>query len=487
MEVSQRTIAIVGAGASGVLTALHLLALPWTTRSRIIMFERSGKVGAGAAFSTDYESHLLNVTADSMSAFDEDPGHFVRWLHLRQLAPDGEAFVQRKLYRRYLQETLSACASYGGGPSLDLVQEEVVDIEPSNAGARVVLTRGNSVYVDAIVLASGVVRPRFPRGLVPHAALRRCISDPWAPGAFAGVDTAATVTLMGSGLSAVDTLLALQEDGHRGPVLAVSRHGLLPRVHAPRPLPTRTVVERCGEIASTNVGRLVHEVREAVTVAEGEGGDWRDVVDLLRPRGQELWLGLSKAEQLRFRRHVERFWNIHRHRMAPQVGLELDRLREGGTFNVHRGQLMAVERMGKALSLEIKLLPSGDVHRWYSDWLVNCTGPDAHVFRDDQVVLKRLQSRGLACAGPLGIGVATTLRGRVLDATGYPLGWLWAMGSLRQGQLFESTAVRELRLQAREVALQVREVLEEQCRSVALVLRKEQATKTFVPTAQVGA
>ena len=73
-------MAVIGAGASGALTALHILSSPGLVPARLVLFERSGKVGAGVAFSTPYKSHVLNVPASGMSAFIEDPEHFARWL-----------------------------------------------------------------------------------------------------------------------------------------------------------------------------------------------------------------------------------------------------------------------------------------------------------------------------------------------------------------------------------------------------------------------
>ena len=70
--------------------------------------------------------------------------------------------------------------------------------------------------------------------------------------------------------------------------------------------------------------------------------------------------------------------------------------------------------------------------------------------------MNRLRSRGWDRPGPLGIGVDTDLAGKVIGTSGRPADWLWAIGSLRQGQLFESTAVPEIRLQAQDVAAQLR-------------------------------
>ncbi len=317
-------------------------------------------MGGGVAFSTPYKSHLLNVPASGMSAFTDDPEHFARWLD-RQGHPGGrDDFVPRQFYRHYLRDTLRAQAgSSAGRHVLEVRDDVVVDVEPIATGARVRAARSEPVDADAVVLAVGIIPPRFPDGVVRPGAEARCLANPWDPTALAGVEPSATVTLLGTGLSALDVLLALQENGHHGPVHAVSRHGLLPHVHAARTRPASGIAEWCQELNGTRARTLLRQVREIVAEAEAQGGDWRDVVDLLRPRAQGLWMALAPPEQLRFKRHLERYWSVHRHRMAPEVGAEVERLSDAGLFHVHSGQILAVDAAGSSLRLAVKSPATG--------------------------------------------------------------------------------------------------------------------------------
>jgi uncharacterized NAD(P)/FAD-binding protein YdhS len=105
MDSGPAAIAIVGGGASGALVAAHLLRRP-SSPFHIVLVERAGRVGEGIAYSTSSKCHLLNVPARSMSAFEDDPGHFVRWLASRGLPATADDFVPRTFYGRYLRETL---------------------------------------------------------------------------------------------------------------------------------------------------------------------------------------------------------------------------------------------------------------------------------------------------------------------------------------------------------------------------------------------
>jgi hydroxyacylglutathione hydrolase len=197
---------------------------------------------------------------------------------------------------------------------------------------------------------------------------------------------------------------------------------------------------------------------------------------------------LSGDEQLRFRRHLERLWNVYRHRMAPPVAQAVDELQSSGIFFVHAGEVDAVEDVGPALHLQVKLRARARLYAWRTDWLVNCTGPDPHLFERGQPLMDALLARGLARPGPFGMGVGTDERGRVLDAQGQPSPWLWAVGPLRQGQLLESTAVPEIRVQARDIALDIDRSLADLCTgSTDAPAGACRGSKAQPPTAQLVA
>ena len=455
MDSGPAAIAIVGGGASGALVAAHLLRRP-SSPFHIVLVERAGRVGEGIAYSTSSKCHLLNVPARSMSAFEDDPGHFVRWLASRGLPAAADDFVPRTFYGRYLRETLWPRVADGTpSPTLGTVFAGVVDLSSGPQGPELVLDNGHTIAAKVVVLSTGMLMRQFPASLSGATTHPRCITDPWAHGALAGIPPSATVTLLGSGLTAIDVLLALQESGHRGPVHAISRHGLLPRAHRTAPQGREVLEPPCRDLEGSEVRSLLHQARQMMKGAGAGGADWRDLVDALRPEVPRLWSGLSGDEQLRFRRHLERLWNVYRHRMAPPVAQAVDELQNSGIFFVHAGEVDAVEDVGAALHLQVKLRARARPYAWKTDWLVNCTGPGPHIFERGQPLMDALLARGLVRPGPIGMGVGTDERGRVLDAQGQPSPWLWAVGPLRQGQLLESTAVPEIRVQARDIALDI--------------------------------
>ena len=70
-------IAIIGGGASGALTALHLARGLPVGSAEIIVIEPAEEIGRGLAYSTDDPGHLLNVRAANMSAFADQPDRLI--------------------------------------------------------------------------------------------------------------------------------------------------------------------------------------------------------------------------------------------------------------------------------------------------------------------------------------------------------------------------------------------------------------------------
>src|ERR1700760_439522 len=101
-----KEVIIIGGGASGTLLAVQLLRDP-SARIRVTLVEKGQKPGFGLAYSTSNPEHLLNVRAANMSAFADDPDHFVRWLGTDRIAgelhcADRFCFAPRKIYGRYI-------------------------------------------------------------------------------------------------------------------------------------------------------------------------------------------------------------------------------------------------------------------------------------------------------------------------------------------------------------------------------------------------
>ena len=75
---SHYSVLIVGGGFSGAVLAAHL-AWHADEAVSVLVLDRNPARGRGVAYGTQCGGHLLNVPAGNMSAFCDDPEHFVRW------------------------------------------------------------------------------------------------------------------------------------------------------------------------------------------------------------------------------------------------------------------------------------------------------------------------------------------------------------------------------------------------------------------------
>ena len=428
-------VVVVGAGAAGALTASHLVT-SLSPRYRVALVDPSPTTGRGPAYSTTDDRHLLNVPASGMSAFPRDPEHFFRWVrnhHDREAQP--QDFIARRVYGDYIQSLLQTASEYPGNARLERREEAVVGIARRKDRFTVRLSSGQTIVARAVVLATG-----SSPGIdwAPAGLSSADVADPWTDELPDG-----DLLLVGTGLTMVDVAIAADRPGRT--LHTVSRHDLVPAAHR---LPTTPMVPPPPGI--TRIGTLAELQRVVGAHIERtieETGDWRAAVDGLRPVTAQLWQGLCEEDKRRFRDDLARTWEIHRHRMSPETARRLDAIADSGRLVRHTGTLGSARRSGTGLEVTLT-----DGSRINVAGLVNCTGPVGTLAKD--TLLASLAHTGLVRPGPSGLGIDTADDGRVLGVLPARMP-LYALGALRRGNLWETTAMPEIREQAYDVARSV--------------------------------
>jgi uncharacterized NAD(P)/FAD-binding protein YdhS len=308
------------------------------------------------------------------------------------------------------------------------------------------------VSADSVVLAIGNRPPGT--GWAPPELLGsdRFVADPWRSPITERITDRSPVLLVGAGLTMVDLALSLA-DGSRE-VTAISRRGLPPRAHraGPRPClpPPAELLGAEGEGPEgepLTLARLRRAVTGHLATSLARYGDWRPAVDGLRSVTSRLWQALPADQRAEFLAVDAAGWDTVRHRMAPAVARAVAAARTEGRLTVERGEVAAV--VERADGLDVRLV---DGRVLAVGWVVNCTGPDPDLTATPDPMLRNLFGAGLVGPGEQGWGLATDRDGRVLDAVGGSSGRVWTIGTPRKGQLWETTAVPELRVQAAELA-----------------------------------
>src|SRR5258708_7321344 len=283
------TIAIIGGGVSGTLTALHLVRQG--TPARVILIDQRPGFGLGLAYSTPSLRHLLNVPAGKISALPDQPDHFLNWLRENHDPTATEkTFAPRAVFGRYIQSLLTSTSP------LEQEIATVVDVRLPDSGAVLTLDNGCELRADLIVLATGNFDP------APLPGITKAASDSglyhhnaWATETYEGLHPDAPVALIGTGLTGVDVVLRLRELGHRGRIIAVSRHGIFPNRHDDyTPLRSAAIPS---DTPATCVAYL-HALRAAIR----GGAEWRAAVDCLPETANQLGLRPPDRGKKRLRR-----------------------------------------------------------------------------------------------------------------------------------------------------------------------------------------
>jgi uncharacterized NAD(P)/FAD-binding protein YdhS len=424
VPLRSEVVAIVGGGASGVLTAVHLLRTS-PGSMRIMIVEPRAELGEGIAYSTTDLGHLLNVRASCLSALPDESDHFTDWAG-RHLVASDQSFLPRTWYGKYLRSLL--------GP-VEHIRARAVRVSPRSVGVQIELSNGRCHNVDRVVLAPGSSPTAWPEGL--GGGVRHWIEDPWVPGILTTLHNDEPVLLVGTGLTAVDISLSLQAAGH-SQILATSRHGLLPRVH-PREsfaLPVVTPPHRPSARSLLAWARMKAD----------EVGDWRPVVDAMRSHSDDLWGALAVGERARLLRHVQRRWEVLRHRMPPPVAERIEAMQEIGQLKIVPGGIRSAHTTSRGVDITLvdRRLRVGAV--------INCTGPSADVRRSRDLLVRSLLDNRVVRPAPLFLGFETDTRGCIRNTNDS----LWVVGPLRRGERWESTAIPEIRMQAAALSRSLR-------------------------------
>lgn len=441
-------VAIAGGGFSGTLILANLVARA-DAPLEVELFEPD-EPAKGAAYGTAETAHLLNVRADRMGAFDGRPGHFYEWLETGEgkaaaakhgYAPSPDSFAPRMVFAAYLKHILDEAlvSAKQKNIAVNIHRTLLVDAEITGGKLSLALQTGGRLSARALALATGNAPPR--RFAFGEKLGGRYVADTWKAGdAFPrGVDKLSahdTVAIIGTGLTAIDAVLTLMTHGFPGKVAAISRHGHLPAAHAPfAPHPAWEWVTH-PEKAPKTAREMCRDFRREIARA----GEWRAAVDSLRPVTQTLWQRLSDGEKRKFMRHLFTLWNVHRHRMAPEIAAQLSALEKSGRLEILAGKILDAGPQQDGMSISWRPRGRAEAQTLKAALLLNCTGPDYDIMKSPNALLRNLAARGLIAPDAIGAGIRP------------PAPPLFPIGPLCVGERLECTAVPELRSQAASVA-----------------------------------
>lgn len=460
----ERHIVIVGGGFTGTALAIHLARLG-NAGLTVTVVEPRHQLGQGVAYGTDDPAHRINVPAARMQLSSAQEGEFDQWYRASTafvqdpaaLWHDGKVYPQRGQFGAYVAQQFAEAARTSA-VRLRHVQDRAVALR----NHEIVTASGAAFKADDVVLAISHPPPAMPKILQQWLAGKGeqnryanrtgdsvpaeptgLIANPWQKNALAKVGADDRIAIIGSGLTMSDVVASLHRQGHRGPIVAFSRRGQLPRENVSGDYPTY-LLDYQRHQAATAAGWL-RRVRQEVARAAQEDLPWQLVLDDIRLNGQRIWQQLPLAEQRRFLRHLRPWWDVHRYRIAPQVSEVLNQAQASGRLHVLAARLTAVHDAEESINLTLQLRHG--VRAAWPEWsdrpalrvdkLIVTTGPAHGALLASDALLHQLAESGEIQADPLALGILVNGHSQTINHQGLANRHLHVVGPAARGRFGE--------------------------------------------------
>lgn len=450
------TIAIIGGGFCGNMLVVHLLRNA-ISPVHVVLINSGYPLSKGVAYSSYSHKHLLNVAARNMSAFPDKPSDFTDWIkrHENYRVLDQSSlpgmFLPRNIYGYYLKDLFdNAIRKKPENVSISFVHDEAIDIEVRDGKANVYFSVSPGVVADKVVLATGNQTPDNPT-LQDDSfySSSNYFGNPWLHEAVNNLDPDKEVFILGNGLTMVDIVLGLKEKKHRGKIYSLSPNGF-------KILPHRQDEPYVGLIDELkppyDLQKVVSLFRSHVKKLRDQGHSGESAVDSLRPLTQKVWQSWSKKEKERFMYHLRHMWGVARHRLPMEVHKLIQQMILDDNLEIIAGRIQSFTETNRGINVNFRRKRDQKNHEVTVARVINCTGPLSDINKLDSPLIKNLITRKLIHADEMKLGIDATADGTILNIDGSLSEFLYTIGSTLRGQLFESTAVPELRDQAKKLS-----------------------------------
>ncbi|SDN01248.1 Uncharacterized NAD(P)/FAD-binding protein YdhS [Daejeonella rubra] len=452
-------IAIIGGGFSGTLLSTHLVRNA-AGPMEVILINESDVLNTGIAYDPYSEKFLLNVIASRMSAFPADPDHFLNWVMLRDHFKGkereliGNSYLPRKLYGEYLkdiwEETLRQAKE--NQVAVRVINSAVVDISHANDSLDLILNDGKTVQAEYGIIASGNHLPGNPQ--IKSSFFKESsnyFQNPWDRRSVSDLNSNKPVLIIGNGLTMVDTVMGLLEQGFSGQIISISPNGFNILPHRHNGLAYTKLLE---EISSgTSLYQLVKLFNIHKKLVRAYGLSAEPIIDSLRPLTQKIWMNLTIREKRVFMARLRHLWGVARHRIPLNIHDKLQQLRIDGQLHIYSGKISdIVECQGDITAMFFDKKQQREVQIQVSR-VINCTGPETDLLKLETNYLKNALLKGVLSQDELKLGInADPNTFELINEKGSIESGLFTIGSNLKGVLWESTAVSEIRVQAVQIA-----------------------------------
>lgn len=453
-------IGIIGGGFSGTMTAVQLIHKVQNPIKISIINERKN-FNKGFAYSPYSKKHILNVITEKMGAFPDKAHDFLDWVMLQDEFKSHDrtlianSFLPRYLYGQYLEDTWEKAKKIASEKKIELqiIESIVDDIDVTEEKITIILNTNKKITVDQCVITSGNQVPRNPA--IPNMEFYKSsnyFQNPWLIDSVLHVENELPVLLIGNGLTMVDTVFGLLEHGYKNKIYSISPNGfnILPHRHNGLTY-TKLVEEFTDDMSLYDIVKLVNKhvklVREYGVTAE-------PVIDSIRPYTQAIWKKLNETERKKFMERLRHLWGVARHRFPMHSHDKIQQLRIDNKLLIKSGKILNLTEVSpKHIVVEYYDKKEKELKNFEVSRVINCTGPESNLNLIENSFLKNAMIKGVLKQDSLYLGIVTdTDTFQIIDIHNKKHHHLFTIGANLKGELWESTAVNELRLQADKLA-----------------------------------
>lgn len=437
------SIAIVGGGISGTLTVLQIIKQSRCPVS-VLWFDTQNKFCKGYAYNTYDDHHLLNVRANNMSIFPDEPNHLVNWLSKHNPQYSSKDFIPRKLFGEYVLYTYELLKSSNPLVTINQIAEEVISIQKTNNEYEI--KTHQNYLAKKIVLAFGNFLPAHP-----HSISQEFISSKnYFQNAFnvkltTEVQLHNNITIIGSGLTMIDVIVSLSRFGYKGIINIISPHAYVPQAHQENPLPS--VATFIDENRNYSLPEILTLVNQQLKKAKKGDLNLHSVIDLMRPHLQRIWLAFTLEEKQQFLRHLRHKWGVARHRAPSKSMAIFKELEEKNQLILIKGRIFDIKTINQGFELVYSDIQNQQ-KCLKTELIINCTGPESDYSKSKSNLIVKLLKDGIIAPDPLKYGLNA-------QKDGYLYPNIYTLGPPLKGILWESVAVPEIRVQAQELATKI--------------------------------
>lgn len=471
--------AIVGCGATAVaFLQRHLdrVAAGSAPAGVIYLFEKRQDFGPGAAYEADLQSNILNTKTAFITPFPDQPGHFQRWLEEHPAAwrsafptfqPAAESFAPRALFGVYLQHQIRKIVLRGAslGCQIVLMHAEVCAIDPID-GTETVRTRcGLSIATQKVLLFCGPLGKKID----PARHDARVLSTPYPVSRLLNViEPDERVAVIGARLSAIDTVIALIEGGHRGPIRMHSRSGYFPVVRGTQERVelkhltregVRALVAQNGPLQISDLVALfrkelaAHDPASTTAVIPMPAPPpdvirfiedelnvsrapriWQAILYATNGVIEHVWQALDASAQARFMSEYFSFFMAYRVSIPSENARKILSYLRNGQLEFVAGAFASPQADSQGLTLQ----GAGWAHVY--DRLIHATGFPRDAQLLDSALLAALIKSGTATAHAMG-GICVDPDSYRLQGRAAGTRQIYAVGELTVGQFFFTSAL----------------------------------------------